>query len=286
MVPKYPIYIPSKNRWKSRLTSKALEKMNVPYHIIVESQEYDNYASVIDKQKILILPQEYKDNYDTFWKDDDKRTGAGPARNFIWDYSVKNKEKWHWCIDDNINSFRRLHHNLKIKVGSGTIFKCAEDFAERYKNVVLSGFNYDYLCKGEDKLPPYVPNTRIYSCILIRNDIPFRWRGRYNEDTDLSLRVLKAGLCTIQFNAFLQDKTPTQQMGGGNSDDFYFVEGTENKSKMLRDMHPDVTKISQKFNRVHHHVDYRRFKKNKLIKKKDYTMKQKIDNYGMILSTL
>ena len=64
--------------------------MNVPYHIIVESQEYDNYASVIDKKKILILPQEYKDNYDTFWKDYDKRTGSGPARNYAWDHSIEN----------------------------------------------------------------------------------------------------------------------------------------------------------------------------------------------------
>ena len=57
-------------------------------------------------------------------------------------------------------------------------------------------------------LPPFKANTRIYSCILIDNALPFRWRGRYNEDTDLSLRVLKAGLCTIQFNAFLRRRWP------------------------------------------------------------------------------
>jgi hypothetical protein len=49
--PCYPIYIISKGRWESRLTSKALEKMQVPYHIVVEPQEYDNYASVIDPKK-------------------------------------------------------------------------------------------------------------------------------------------------------------------------------------------------------------------------------------------
>ena len=74
-------------------------------------------------------------------------------------------------------------------------------------------------------------------------------------------------------------------MGGGNTDELY-QEGTHNKSQMLVDMHPDVTKLVHKFNRVHHHVNYRPFKKNKLIRKKDYTIRQKIDNYGMILSTL
>ena len=52
-------------------------------------------------------------------------------------------------------------------------------------------------------LPAFKASTRIYSCIPIDNALPFRWRGRYNEDTDLSLRVFKAGLCMIQFNAFL-----------------------------------------------------------------------------------
>ena len=44
MNPQYPIYIISKGRWESRKTSRALEKMNVPYHIVIESQEYDQYA--------------------------------------------------------------------------------------------------------------------------------------------------------------------------------------------------------------------------------------------------
>jgi len=56
MNPKYPVYIVSKGRWKRRQTSKTLEYMNVPYHIVIEPQEYDNYASVINPKKILVLP--------------------------------------------------------------------------------------------------------------------------------------------------------------------------------------------------------------------------------------
>ena len=51
MNPKHPVYIISKGRWDSRHTSTALEKMNMPYQIVVEEQEYDQYASVIDKDK-------------------------------------------------------------------------------------------------------------------------------------------------------------------------------------------------------------------------------------------
>lgn len=283
MNPKFPVYIVSKGRWESRNTVKSLEFMKVPYYIIVEKDEYDNYADVIDKSKILITPQKYNDEYDTFWKDDDKRTGAGAVRNFVWDHSINRGFDHHWVLDDNIHEFFRLNRNEKIKVTSGTIFKIMEDFVLRYENVALASPNYSFFCKKTDKLSPFTINTRIYSCILVRNDIPYRWRGRYNEDTDLSLRVLKDGWVTIQFNAFLQDKVTTQRMKGGNTEQFYKGDGTYLKSKMLEEMHPDVAKIVRKFNRYHHQVDYRPFKNNKLIKVPNLKIQKGINNYGMKL---
>jgi len=287
MNPDYPIYIVSKGRWESRLTSKALKRMNVPYFIIIEEQEYDQYASVIDPQKILILPRHYLENYDTF--DDlgfSKSKGPGSARNFAWDHSISINAPWHWVMDDNIASFQRLNRNLMVKVTNGAIFKASEDFVNRYENLAIAGFNYDFFCQSKEKHPPFILNTRIYSCLLIRNDIPYRWRGRYNEDTDLSLRALKDGWCTVQFNAFIQEKAQTQTMKGGNSDEFYFKEGTMPKSQMLADMHPDVAKVVWKFNRWHHHVDYRAFKKNRLRFKPNLNIPDVVNNYGMKLVTI
>lgn len=288
MNPKFPIYIVSKGRWESRLTSKALEYMNVPYYIVVEEQEYDNYANVIDKNKILILDKKYQIEYDTFYDTiydiSDKSVGAGAARNFAWQHSIDNGFKYHWVMDDNIDAFHRMNRNIKAEVSSGTIFKIMEDFVERYENIAIAGANYYSFCKTTDAVPPYVLNTRIYSCLFIRNDISYRWRGRYNEDTDLSLRVLKDGWCTLQFNAFLCGKTTTQRMSGGNTKEFYEHEGTKAKSQMLVDMHPDVTKLVWRFNRWHHHVDYKPFKNNILIKKKDIIIPDVVNNYGMVLN--
>ena len=284
MNPKFPIYIASYKRWDSRLTSKALEKMKVPYHIVVDEIDYDKYCAVIDKKKVLILPQKYRDDYDMFWKDKDTRTGAGASRNFIWDHSIKRGFSHHWVMDDNIGGFARLNRNKRISVVSGSIFKEMEDFILRYTNVALASPNYRFFANESEKLPPYVANTKAYSCLLIKNDIPFRWRGRYNEDVDLSIRVLKAGYCTIQFNAFLQNKLGTQSLKGGNMKEFYGKEGTYKKSKMLYDMHPDVVRIVWKFGRCHHHVDYRPFKKNKLIRKKGIRIPKQNNEYGMILA--
>lgn len=284
MKPQFPIYIVSKGRWDSRLTSKVLEKMGLFYFIIVEQQEYENYAAVISKDKILILDKSYQDNYDTFDDlGDTKSKGPGAARNFAWDHAIKNGHKWHWVMDDNIRAFMRLYQNKKIYVNSGVIFRIMEDFVTRYENVVMAGPNYDYFVARKSKYKPFSINTRIYSCNLIRNDIPFRWRGRYNEDTDLSLRILKEGFCTIQFYAFLQQKTPTQLIGGGNTEEFYDKEGTFPKSRMQVKMHPDVSKLVWRYGRWHHYIDYRQFKKNKLKKKEGVEISSEQNEYGLTI---
>ena len=48
-------------------------------------------------------------------------------------------------------------------------------------------------------------------------------------------------------------------------------------------MHPDIAKVVKRFNRWHHHVNYSQFKKNKLIKKKNIKIADKINNYGMVV---
>lgn len=274
MNPNYPVYIISKGRWESRLTSKALEKIKVPYYIVIESQEYPHYSQVIDKKKILTLPFS------------NLGQGSIPARNWVWEHSLSISAKRHWIIDDNIDGFFRFNRNMKIPVGSGTIFKVAEDFVDRYKNIAIAGFNYFMFASRKCKIPPYYLNTRIYSCILIKNNIPYRWRGRYNEDTDLSLRVLKDGWCTILFNAFLCLKSTTMTMKGGNTDELYKDEGRLKMAQSLKEQHPDIVDIIWKWGRWQHQVDYRKFKKNKLIRKKDIIIPQRINNYGMVLKKI
>jgi hypothetical protein len=272
MNPNYPVYIISKGRWESRKTVKALEKIGVPYRIVIEPQELEQYSAVIDPQKILVLPFS------------NLGQGSIPARNWVWEHSISEGAERHWILDDNINNFFRLNNNLKVPVSDGTIFKAAEDFSDRYENVAISGLNYFMFASRKSKIAPFTMNTRIYSCILIKNDIPYRWRGRYNEDTDLSLRALKDGWCTILFNAFLAEKSVTMTMKGGNTEDLYLIEnGRLKMAQSLQKQHPDVTKITWKWGRWQHSVDYRPFKRNKLIKKPGIIIPEGINNYGMVL---
>lgn len=284
MNPKHPIYIVSKGRADVRMTSDALHRMGVPHFMIVEEQERVEYeAQVADSVTLLTLDKRYQQEYNTCDDlGDGKSKGSGAARNFAWEHSVGNGFDWHWVIDDNISGFFRLHHNLKTPVADGTIFRVMEDFVERYENVAMAGPNYFMFVPRKYKQPPFVTNTRIYSCNLIRNNTGYCWRARYNEDTDLSLRMLKDGWCTVLFNAFLQYKMTTQSVKGGNTTELY-GEGTLPKSEMLVALHPDVSRLVWKFGRVHHHVDYRRFKVNRLRRKPGIQILEGIDDYGMVL---
>lgn len=272
---RYPVYIISKGRANRCITARSLDRMGVEYTVVVEPQEVDDYAESIDRELIAELPF--------------KNLGQGsiPARNWVWEDSISKGFHRHWILDDNIEAFNRLNRNDKLEVRCDSTFRACEDFTDRFENVGLSGMNYCSFCKSTDAVPPYYLNTRIYSCILIRNDLPFRWRGKYNEDTDLSIRVLKSGECTILFNAFLCGKVTSMRMRGGNTDSIYSE--TNNRLEFAESLvrqHPDVARVTKKFGRWHHHVNYKPFKRNRLKLVRGFKMPNGYDNYGMVKAVI
>lgn len=286
---RYPIYILSRGRWESRLTSKTYEEMGIPYRIVVEDGEYDKYAAVIDPKKIIALPTDFREDPRYAIKDEAGLCGGGiPARNFIWEHSIKEGWDRHHIQDDNIRWFYRLHKNTKLKVKSSVPLRVLEDFTDRFENVKMSGFNYDYFAPSGSARPAFYLNTRVYSCIMLSNDIKHRWRGKYNEDTDLSLRILKDGHCTILLNAFLAGKITTLTMKGGNTEEIYKLGNAEefdNRykfAKSLYDQHPDMVEITQKWGRFHHHVRYDVFKQ-KLKLKEGIEIPREPNEYGLKL---
>ena len=282
MNPRFPVYVVTKGRWDNRLTISELQRTGIPFYAVVEPEERERYAEHVAPESLLTLPRRYKEDYELC---DDlgltKSTGPGPARNFAWEHSIENGYDWHWVCDDNIWIWYRMNRNFKIRLEDGAMWRACEDFILRYENVGMAGPQYDFFIPRKVRCKPFSLNTRIYSHNLIRNDLPFRWRGRYNEDTILSLDLLKAGWCTVLFYAFLQKKTPTQKLPGGNTGEFYAKEGTLPKSHMLAKVHPDVTRVVKRFGRWHHHTDYRRFAALRLRRKPGIEVPSGVDNYGM-----
>ena len=240
ILPRYPIYVPSKGRAAKCLTAKFLTNDGVDFRLVVEPQEADAYAAALPRAKVLILPFQ------------DLGQGSIPARNFIWEHARANGVARHWVIDDNIRNVRRLYRGRRIPCASGPAFVAVEDFTDRYENIGISGFAYQFFAFGA--APAYWLNVHVYSCMLIDTTLPFRWRGRYNEDTDLTLQVLSAGLCTVLVNVFMIYKVGTMVMKGGNTEQLYQGDGRVKMARSLERQWPGVVATARRFKRPQHVV--------------------------------
>ena len=130
---RYPIYIPSKGRAATQLTSKALSKLGIRHYVVVEPQDVAAYTEQQTAcARLLELPFS------------DLGQGSIPARNWIWDHAREHGSRRHWQLDDNMDGFYRLNENLKVRVTDENPFRSVEDWVDRYANVAMAGLNYEF----------------------------------------------------------------------------------------------------------------------------------------------
>jgi hypothetical protein len=273
-LPRYPIYIPSKSRYDTPYTAEFLERDGIPYRMVVEDQEHDEYAKRIPEKNLLVLPFQ-------------NRGSVIPARNWIKEHSISEGHIRHWQLDDNIQWVERWYHGKRIKMHSRPAFRAVEDFTDRYENIALSGMNY--VMFGTMNQPPFHLNSRVYSCMLALNAIPHRWRGRYNEDADICLQVLADGWCTVLINAFLVKKRTTMKTKGGNTKELYGGDGRLKMARSLERMWPGVVETKRRFQRPQHVIkdSWRKFDTPLILKPGiDLKTLPEVDEYGMKMTEL
>jgi hypothetical protein len=250
--PKYPVYIISKGRFDRTLTADNFDNCNLNYLIAVEPQEYDLYVQKLGLEKVLKLPFS------------NLGLGSYPARNFCWEHSKKNGYKYHWLFDDNIRNFDKWINGKRTKYIN---IKDALFYVECYTNknkIDINGFEEpNFVVKPPKK--PFKNNCHVYSAMLIKNDLPYRWRLKYNEDVDLCLQVLHNGGKTASCVYYMADKMSTSdKQKGGNQTELYQGNAPKKnllKAKMLEAVWPQYTKTVIRFNRHHHLIDWKQFKK-------------------------
>lgn len=247
------------------MTAKTFIKAGLTwFYIGVEPQEFDLYADFIPPEQLV------KANFMNLG------LASIPIRNYCWQHSIDNGFTHHWCFDDNIFGLRRLHKNTKMECRSPVALRVIEDFVDKFKDIVIAGMEYTSFAPGHISRELIRYNARVYSNLLIRNDIPGRWRvltlegepAAYQEDTDLCIRAMKNGGFTALFHQFLIDKADTHSVKGGNTSEVYKVtesgKSADNRIRFaaaLCQAHPDITSIIDRAGRKHHLVDYSEFQK-------------------------
>lgn len=255
---------------------KAFDEAGIPYRAVVEPQEADEYARYIPRDRLVVTPH--------------RDEGVTVTRNFIWDLAAEEGHDRYWSFDDNIGGLFRFHYNLKTPMADGTALAVIEDFVERYNNVPIAGMNYFmFASRKVGNQPAFYLNTRVYSNMLIETDVrypdtgkPVRFVTFFNEDTDICLRVLKAGYCTFLVNAFLIDKAHTMTMKGGNTE---YYEATERRKEFVEELrreHPDLVELTEKWGRWHHHVDYSGFRQQPVLRE-GVEIPDGNNEYGLVL---
>jgi len=233
---RYPIYIPTKGRAEHCLTANFLTKDGVPFWLVVEEQEAEEYGKRYGMDKLLILP--FRDQ------------GLVAARNWIKDHATAAGVKRHWQLDDNLHHAMRIYKGKRTYVDSNIAFTVLEDFVDRYENVAIAGLAYEMFVPEHTPVPFYL-NVHVYSCTLLLNSIPYRWRQRYNDDTDICLQVLAGGWCTVLLNAFMVHKARTMSLKGGNTP-IYQGDGRLTMAKSLERIWPYVVTTRRRFRRPQH----------------------------------
>lgn len=238
-LPRYPIFVPSKDRAHACQTASQLLNDATPFRLVVEPSQVEMYAERFPAAELLVTP-----------RNDMRLLGV---RNWIRDVSEEEGYDRHWQLDDNINSFRRLFNGRRIPCDSGLALRVCEDITDRYTNIGVSGLNYQMFVPDSTSVPFYV-NCHVYSISLINNRMPYRWRLVYNDDTDLCLQVLAGGMCTLALNVFMANKMATMTVSGGNTNQLYEGDGRVRMARALQRQWPYVVETKRRWNRAQHVV--------------------------------
>jgi hypothetical protein len=252
---KYPVYIISKGRYEKTLTADNFERENINYFIAVEPQEYELYCNKLGANRVLKLPFA------------NLGLGSYPARNFCWEHAKANGYNYHWLFDDNIIRFQKWVNSKKTTIYNYfDMLRYIEIYTEK-NNIDINGFEEpNFVVKPPKK--PFKHNCHVYSAMLIKNSLPYRWRLKYNEDIDLNLQVLHNGGTTASCVYYMADKNSTSvKQKGGNQTELYKGNDPKKnllKAKMLEAVWPQYTKTVIRFGRHHHLIDWKQFKKQLL----------------------
>lgn len=258
------IYIISKGRPECR-TAKTLIKMEYPGEWFIVCGNNDETLEEYRKkwgEHVLVFDwyDEIKttDVLDNFGFDSEA-SGACPVRNATMKISQNRGELRHWQFDDDYTNFHRINDDLSkmVRYASG------REFEDWLFNLAKFGYRAKLSNVG---FPPgsetYVNNAFTFSNRVFNahnlpstDDLFVKWVGRMNDDTINAINCWKNGGYEMSIRAMNMTMPNTQTDGGGLTD-MYIEHGTVRKSAYPVLVAPSAAKLTIKFGRYHHKIEW------------------------------
>lgn len=223
MLNKYSIYIPSKGRASHCLTAQLLRIAGLRFTIVVEPDDYDEYACYYNDDNLHVL----------------KKNGQGLpySRNSILKLSRKRGEFGHWQMDDDIRKFKVRQGDKNVDLNPRISVSNVEKIFDSYKD--LSVIAHRYTSFAFSQTSDFTYNNNPCSSILLRNDVNALWKKGTVDDADFALQILAQGGTTIIANRQLIDTVPHNKQKGGLTDSTAAEDGRRARFVQLAKTWPD-----------------------------------------------
>ena len=285
----FNIYIPSYGRAGTAYTAKMLDDFNVSnYYLAIDATQFEEYSKYYDTKHIIIRDTSFRgvDKLDMLTSKKSPNTYHGTAGlyNSLLYFSRSLGESHYWTIDDDMIGLAMKAYKGasdftgEMKYNKDDFFRCS-NLLEKY------GFSFTKFMKGLEDLMLKARNpgflglekfglvfnlpikwrlgTRLYSFYLTNNKNQINHFGQHNNDVITSLGMSRAGYVNMLFEGIYYNSGPTQ-VGGGLTET-YKKFGTLDKGKILVTAMPDCSKISYKYNRIHHTANYNKYNTQRLV---------------------
>ena len=285
----FNIYIPSYGRAGTAYTAKMLDDFNVSnYYLAIDATQFKEYSKYYDTKHIIIRDTSFRgvDKLDMLTSKKSPNTYHGTAGlyNSLLYFSRSLGESHYWTIDDDMIGLAMKAYKGdsdftgEMKYNKDDFFRCS-NLLEKY------GFSFTKFMKGLEDLMLKARNpgflglekfglvfnlpikwrlgTRLYSFYLTNNKNQINHFGQHNNDVITSLGMSRAGYVNMLFEGVYYNSGPTQ-VGGGLTET-YKKFGTLDKGKILVTAMPDCSKISYKYNRIHHTANYNKYNTQRLV---------------------
>ena len=288
----FNIYIPTHKRASTSYTFKELRRHGIEnVYMVIEANQYPAYKEAFGIEHLIIKNSHVRESkiMDSMSSTQCSDSYRGAASIFLPLQILSRNlgEETYFTMDDDFMSFGIRQRKEPLQKDEDPTYdkdkwlrasslnpedinfkEFLGDFGEVYKKIRNRGMmaleKYG-LCFAQP-FGNVVRGTRCYSCYITSNDRQLDHFSRQNDDIITSMETSKAGYVNLVSETISYASEDTQNSkDGGGMDGVYSRFGTVDKSYCLIRSHPQYTRATFKYNRIHHSADFSGYNKKRLL---------------------